>query len=336
MQTRILITGATGFVGSHILETLEREHDYYLVVACRNPEKLPPSFSGEVLVGDLRESGYREKIVADIDIICHAAAWTSLWSHKTQSKENFLVPSINLIKAAKKAGVKRFIFPSSTSVAAPDYSNNAGNDGIPRKFWPHLCNVITIENELKKIADDSFNSIILRLGIFTGRRYGIGILPILLPRLKTHLVPWVAGGNTRLPLLDGRDIGQAFLKAINYNTQTPYDRFNIVGTEQPTVKELIGFIHDEYGYPQPHFSVPFSLAYAFAWLMEKLDPFVVWEPLVTRSIIHLLENTGADNGTAEKLLGYRPEYAWQDSVKVQIEQLHCYQTTPMSMAKKEA
>jgi nucleoside-diphosphate-sugar epimerase len=67
------------------------------------------------------------------------------------------------------------------------------------------------------------------------------------------------------------------------------------------------------------FSVPFPVAYTFAWMMEKLDMLVPWEPLVTRSIIHLLEETHANNDKAHERLGYSPEIHWKEAVHSQIE-----------------
>ncbi len=171
-----------------------------------------------------------------------------------------------------------------------------------------------------------------KVQIFAGRRYALGVLPILAPRLKTHLVPWVVGGRTGLNIVDGRDIGSAFVRAVVAEGLADYEGFNIVGPTVPTVREIINFLHDEYGLPKPHFSVPFSLAYPFAWLMEKLDPIVPWEPLVTRSIIHLLEETGADNTKAERLLGYRPIHPWREAIRTQVEEMAVRQKRPMPMA----
>ena len=171
----------------------------------------------------------------------------------------------------------------------------------------------------------------MRLGLFAGRRYSLGILPLLLPRLKTHLVPWVAGGTTGLPITDGRDIGQAIVRAALIPTLPNYASFNIVGPEIPQAREVINYIADNFNYPKPHYSVPFIAAYGFGWLMERLDPVVPWEPLITRSIIHLLENTGADNQHAREVLGYSPEIHWKESIHSQIEEMHRHQFKHMKM-----
>lgn len=332
-MTTMLITGATGFVGSHALEALAEVSELDVIAVCRDRSKLLPGFNGEVRQGDLRDAGFRKAVVEGVDILCNAMAWSSLWGNEENSRRLFLEPNLALIEAARAAGIKRFINTSTTSAAAPDRSSDPDSRGIPRPLWPHLCNVIRIEDALREAAGPDFQVVNLRLGIFAGRRYALGVLPILAPRLKTHLVPWVAGGRTGLPVIDGRDIGQAFARAATAEGLADYEGFNIVGPEIPTVSEVISFLHDEYGLPKPHFGVPFSIAYPFAWLMEKLDPIVPWEPLVTRSVIHLLEDTGADNAKAQRLLGYRPAHPWREAVRAQMREMQARQTRPMSMAR---
>jgi nucleoside-diphosphate-sugar epimerase len=304
-----------------------------VIAACRDKRKLLPGFSGEVREGDLRDAGFRQTAVQDVDTVCNALAWTSMWGNAEHSRRLLLEPNLALIDAARAAGVKRYINTSTTSAAAPEHSSDPQSQGILRPLWPHLCNVIRIEDALRDAASADFQVVNLRLGIFAGRRYAIGLLPILAPRLKTHLVPWVAGGRTSLPIIDGRDIGQAFARAVEAEGLSAFEGFNIVGPTVPTVREVITFLHEEYGLPMPHFGVPFAIAYPFGWLMEKLDPIVPWEPLVTRSIIHLMEETAADNAKAERLLGYRPAHPWREAIRTQMQEMSVRQTRPMSMAR---
>lgn len=333
MVKKVLVTGANGFVGSHILEALSQRGDVAVIAACRNKASLPGGFRGEIREGDLRDAQYRKSLVKDVDVLCHSAAWTSMWGHAEESKTLFLEPTLALIDAAREAGVQRVINTSTTSAASPLASADPMNPGIKRNFWPHLCNVITIEDKLRSVASQSFQAVNLRLGIFAGRRYALGLLPILVPRLNTHLVPWVARGSTSLPIIDGRDIGQAYSLAATAALSQHYESFNIIGTDVPTVREVITFLHDEYGLPLPHFGVPFSIAYVFAWLMEKLDPVSPWEPLVTRSIIHLMEEVHANNGKATRLLGYQPQHRWQETVRLQMSEMNAHQNESMSMAR---
>lgn len=327
----ILVTGSTGFTGSHVLDSLSGQHDLELIAACRDKSRLPAIFKGSIREGDLRDNRYLATVLDGVDTVCHCAAWTSLFGHASESRELYFEPTIQFINAARESGVRRFINVSTTSAAAPDASADANSAGIARAYWPHLCNVVAIEDHLRRQAGESFNVINLRLGLFAGSRYALGLLPILLPRLKTHLVPWVAGGSTSMPIIDGRDIGQAFLKSVLAENMAGYQSFNIVGPAVPTVREVIHFLHSEYGFPEPHFSVPFPLAFAFAGFMELLDPLVPWDPLVTRSIVHLLREVNASNDMAASKLSYRPEYDWRVAIRTQLDEMSVRQTQPMRM-----
>lgn len=335
MSHSIVVTGATGFVGSHVLEELNQigHKDLHIIAACRDRRKLIAGFNGEVREGDLRDPDYMHRVLTGADIVCHCAAWSAIWGKKKESKQLYLDPSLQLIDKALEWRVRRFINISTTSAAAPKSSDNAYSPGIPRRFWPHLNNIIAIENYMQENAHRGMSMVNLRLGVFAGKRYSLGILPLLLPRLKTHLVPWVSGGKTGLPIIDGRDIGQAFARAALAPQLPPYAAFNIVGPEVPTVREVIDYIGNHFDYPKPHFGVPFFAAYGVAWLMERLDPLLPWEPLITRSIVHLLEETGANNDQARELLGYTPEIHWKEAVHRQITEMQHNQFRGMKMHK---
>ncbi|MEZ5541120.1 MAG: NAD-dependent epimerase/dehydratase family protein [Pseudomonadota bacterium] len=328
----VLVTGATGFTGSHVLQRLDGQPGLRAIAACRDSARLAVPFAGEIRSGDLRDAAYVNGLCRGVDTVCQCAAWTSLHGHRRDSRERFLEPVLRLIDAAHAAGVRRFINVSTTSAAAPDHSADADSAGIPRRYWPHLCNVVAIEERLRALAGTGFSVINLRIGLFAGNRYGLGLLPILLPRLRTHLVPWVAGGRTGMPIVDGRDIGQAFLRAVQAPASAAYRSYNIVGPTVPSVREVIGYLHAESGCPLPHFSVPFPAAFAFAWLLEMLDPLLPWDPLVTRSIVHLLRDTQADNDRARVELGYEPEYGWREAVRTQLGEMAQRQRRPMRMA----
>ncbi len=332
---KVIVTGANGFVGSHILEALHNQKGIELIAACRDANKLPGFFTGDILTGDLRDADYMHHLAQKADIVCHTAAWTAAWGHEQQSESLFLTPTIKFIDACVRARVGRFIFLSSTSVAAP----HGGADPMSEpdlnqlRVWPHLRNVARIENHMRIQSSNSTEMTNLRVGLFAGKRYSIGLLPMLVPRLKTHLVPWVKGGKTGMPITGGEDVGKAFLCAVTATELNGFQSFNIVGPTVPTVREVINFLSEEYDLPRPHFSVPFPIAYLFARTMELLDPVLPGDPLVTRSIIHLLEETSATNAHAREHLGYQPQIHWKDAIRTQMAEMKVRQKSPMRMTK---
>lgn len=333
-KTRVLLTGATGFLGSHVLDALRVCDEIDVIVACRDSSKLPSDFSGEIRAGDLRHSSYVKQLVTGVDVICHCAAWTSMWAHRKQEQEYYRDPSIALSEAALAAGVKRFIFPSSPVATSPRRDGTAVPDGEhaqhPR-FWPHLDTVVDLEHHLQQQSRRGMQVVILRLGHFVGKRYKLGFLSLLLPRLKTHLVPWIDHGRARVPLTDGRDLAKGFLLAITATELQAYECFNICGPDFPSMREVIDFLHREIGIPTPHYYVSRAVAYQFARLMEALCPLHPGDPFLTRSIVLLAEDWYAPSNLARERLGYIPQYHWQEAVKYQLQDMKTkgYAKTPM-------
>jgi len=321
MTRTVLVTGANGFVGRHTLAALQAMSDVRTVALLRDPRRLPPDFDGEVRQGDIRDPVFITRALDGIDAICMAAAWTSAWRHPEESRMYFLEPVLGFLDAAVESGVRRIVFPSSTT--APVLRRLASNSppGAQDDIWPHMSNVNRIEDHMRVLAARGTSMVALRLGLFVGAGYGLGMLPLLLPRLRTHLVPWVSKGRTALPLVAGEDIGRALALAATCDRLDGWVTMDIVGKEVPTVREVFRFLHDAYGYPLPHFGVSFSMAYVFARFMESVSRVTPWDPFLTRSIVLLLEETTGDNREARRLMGYEPLVHWKDAIRAQLAEM---------------
>ncbi len=324
-KIRVLVTGATGFLGSNILESLMTHHAVEAIAACRHPEKLSRHFSGEVRKGDLSDAGYRRELVRNVDVICHAGTWASMWNHAALERERFFEPACDLIQQAIHHGVKRFIQTSTVCISAKVSDDSAIDDFSATGytgFWPHLDRLIDLDRYMQANSTRGTQMITMRLGHFVGAGNRLGMLPALVPRLRTYLVPWLAGGRKRIPLTSDSDLGNAFTLAATAEGLNDYESFNICGGEFPTLREVVEFIAQETGFPKPLYSVPYPAGYAFAWLMEKLNPILPGSsPFLTRSIVHLCENWQCPIGYARKKLGYSPHKDWHTAVREHLADL---------------
>ncbi|MDM4719330.1 NAD(P)-dependent oxidoreductase [Micromonospora sp. WMMA1363] len=258
-RTRVLVTGATGFLGHNILTALTNHADVTVVAACRTPDRLPAAFVGEVRLGDLRDPGYRRTVVDDVDVVCHAGTWGAFWGHATLERRQFFAPNRDLIDQAVHRGVRRFIQTSTVAIAARPDRGQPVDDFSPTRrtgFWPHLDRLIDIDDHMRRHSNQGTQMVTMRLGHFAGAGNSLGMVPALVPRLRTGLVPWLAGGRARLALVAGTDLGEAFALAATADRLDDYESFNVCGPTFPTAREVIEFIADETGSPRPWFSVP--------------------------------------------------------------------------------
>ena len=127
-QITVLVTGATGFLGKTVLSSFKGQGSARLIAACRDRDRLPEEFSGEVREGDLRDADYLTRLVKDVDVICHTGTWAAMWNHRPQEARNFYQPTLALIEAAIEAGVKRFIMTSTVAIAEKSNTPNAIDD----------------------------------------------------------------------------------------------------------------------------------------------------------------------------------------------------------------
>lgn len=324
-RIRVLVTGATGFLGSNILKSLMMYQAVEPIAACRNPEKLARWFSGEVRKGDLLDADYRLEVVKNVDVICHAGTWASMWNHAALEREMFFEPGCDLLQQAIRQGVKRFIQASTVAISATVKEDRFIDDFSSTTytgFWPHLDRLIDLDRYMRANSTRGTQMVTMRLGHFIGAGNRLGMLPALVPRLRTYLVPWLAGGRKHLPLIADTDLGNAFLLAATAENLDDYESFNICGAEFPRLREVVEFIAKETGFPKPLYSVPYFIGYAFAWLMEKLHPILPGSsPFLTRSIVHLCENWQCPNGYARKKLGYIPKKDWRTAVREHLADL---------------
>jgi nucleoside-diphosphate-sugar epimerase len=131
-QRTVLVTGATGFVGSHLAERLVAEGACARVLV-RDPQKLLPSLRDrvEVVRGDLRQTDCFAAATRDCEVVFHVAAWLGQPNRREAAYALNVTATQQLAETARAAGVRRFISTSSVAVYGPVL------DGVVDETWPH-------------------------------------------------------------------------------------------------------------------------------------------------------------------------------------------------------
>jgi len=192
-RKRVLITGGTGFIGSHLCDLLS-EQDAEIKVTTHNPnnsivkQNLSQNLAKiRLLKADLRELKDCKKAVQDTDIVIHLAAIVKEASYNAEKpatllKDNSLI-TLNMLEAIKDSDVERTQVVSSASVYPEDSKGHISEDtpiiGNPdRAKFAYSWSKIISELYTKAFADQ-YN---MSIGIVRPFNvYG--------PRVKTHVIP---------------------------------------------------------------------------------------------------------------------------------------------------
>jgi nucleoside-diphosphate-sugar epimerase len=191
----VLVTGATGFIGSHLAERLVSDGARVRVLV-RDPDRLRPSLRDRVAIvqGDLRQADRFDRAVKDCEIIFHVAGWSGSPNSHRAAYAIGVEATTQLALAARSAGAQRFIYTSSIAVYGPLLA------GVIEEKQPHWP--VYLYAEIKSLgertalatATDRFGITIIRPAeVYGPRNHGWTTLPIALA--KRGLPVLIAGGH---------------------------------------------------------------------------------------------------------------------------------------------
>src|SRR5580658_1394530 len=128
MTRRVLVTGASGFIGSHLTQSLlAGGHEVRALVRYSSSgsigwlEEIPESERGglEIVLGDVRDAAHVHKVVAGCQVVYHLAALIAI-PYSYQAPASFIATNVegtlNVLQAACDAGVERFVHTSTSEV----------------------------------------------------------------------------------------------------------------------------------------------------------------------------------------------------------------------------
>ncbi len=296
-MTVSLVTGGAGFIGSHIVEELVRRGDSVRVLddfSTGKPENLAAVRDRvEIVRGDVRDLDVCRLAATGADYIFHEAAQISV---PMSVEDPFLNDGINVggtlnvLWAAKEAGVKKLVFASSTAVYGdnPDLPKRETMSGIPLSPYAlskwvgeRYCQSFNRIYGLHAVALRYFN-------VFGPRQdprsqYAAAV-PIFITRMLAGEPPTIYGdGEQTRDFVYVEDVVQANLLAASAPAAADGEVFNVASSESLTVNRLARMIADILGRP-------------------SLVP--VHGPARAGDIRH----SSADIAKIESVLGYRPRF----------------------------
>lgn len=269
-------------------------------------------------MGDLRDPDYLDRVLTGIDIVCHAAGWSSFEKSGDTCNQAYLEPTLDLINHAIEWRIKRFVNLSSLYVAKANQRNNTSAIGKPRAYWPMMNCLIAVEDYLRGYTECRTQFINLRLGLYSGKRLNMGLIPLLLARSGKSSLPCISSELGHLPIIDGKDIGQAFVRAALAPAEETYSCLNICGPETPSHAEVMHFIKAQISHAPLNRSLPSPLADIILWSQSKYRQFEQ-QPMLTPAMLDMLKSPVISNQQARLQLGFDPAVSWQASLLDTLE-----------------
>lgn len=311
-NSRILVTGGAGFIGSNLVEVLLSQNNELVVLdnfATGKRENLAPFAENPhftLIEGDIRNMATCRQAVDGIDYVLHEAALGSVprsIKDPMTSTEVNISGFVNMLYAAQEAKVKRFVYAASSSTYGDSKTLPKVEDKIGKPLSPYAItkyvNELFAEN-FSKLYD--IETIGLRyFNVFGRRQDPFGAYAAVIPKFAMSLIrhesPIINGdGSFSRDFTYVDNVIQANqLALLTVDSEAVNTIYNVACGERTTLKQL------------------------FEYLRENLADFdaeishieAQYGPSRPGDIPHSL----ADINKAHKLLGYDPQYNVQRGLK---------------------
>jgi nucleoside-diphosphate-sugar epimerase len=315
---RILLTGATGFLGYRTLERLV-SLDYVTAVVATGRKLLPYRKIENCKVvykfGNLEDEVFVNSLTNGIDVVINTASLSSPWGQASDFTLANIETQVNLMRAAKKNAVKKVIYISSPSV----YFNGSNrflikeSDPLPKRFINEYAKTKRQAEIL--LEQSSLPYIILRPRALIGRGDSI-IMPRLIRANDEGKLRVIGNGDNVVDLTSVGNVVEAIVLSIHAKDEAMNQIYNISNDEPVLLWKSIESVFNSLGKPMNKSKVPYKLASFFARFLElKSSILNNKEPVLTvYGVGTLALSFTLDVTKAKQKLGYRPIITTQQSI----------------------
>ncbi len=319
---RVLITGATGLLGGHLIKELQQrgEDIRALVLPVENADKLEKQ-GVEVVRGDITDASTLEPAVQDVELIFHLAGMMGIWRPLADYRVVNVTGSENLYKAAQKAGVRRYVHTSSHTVYGLGYGRFLTENDALRPD-PDAYSLTKAEGDRlmrRLMLNSEVETVILRPGTFfgPGDRLHFGRMA---QKMKDGKGVIIGRGDNALPFCYVTDVVQGFMLAA-YHENAPGNVYNITNDRPLTQLEMFNAIADAVDGVRPTRHLPYLPIYYGSIVAEKVVARVTrTKPIVTQLGAMMF---GSDNRhsveKARRELGYEPKVDLRTGITLAAE-----------------
>lgn len=313
------VTGATGFIGSHLADHL-MESSSYNDVRClvRSREKWLDGKPYTRIHGDLSSIPVLRQAVTGVDTIFHLAGVVSAPSQEKFNRAN-VDATENILRVADQAGVKNVVILSSLAAAGPSNGSPKTEEDTMNPVSMYGRSKKIMEEMIQRTAGKSMSVKILRPPAVYGPREDQ--IFTLFKMMKYGITPIVGDGyNPKLSIVYVDDLVNGIMKAAEKNNEG-IETYFISGqiTCWHEIKEIADTI---FGKKSLSLKIPPKAVKKVAGIIETTSTLFGSYPVVNRDKARemILEWT-CSYEKAEQNLGYRPNYTLEEGLS---RTLHWY------------
>ena len=316
------ITGVAGFIGSNLLETLLKNNqqvvglDNFSTGHQHNLDQVKELVSPEqwnnftFIEGDMRDLAICNKVCDSVDYVLHEAALGSVprsIEDPIITNENNITGYLNMLVAAKDAGVKRFVYAASSSTYGDHPDLPKVEDKIGNPLSPYAVTKVVNELYAQVFARTyAFKTIGLRyFNIFGQRQDPEGAYAAVIPKWVASMIAnepvYINGdGETSRDFCYIDNTVQANILAATTTNPDAVDQvYNVAVGDRTTLNELVESIR--------------------VGLCEKFPHLNEFKPVYRDFRAGDVRHSLADISKAEKLMGYSPTHHINGGMKVALD-----------------
>lgn len=330
---KALVTGATGLIGSHIVERLAAgDHSVRALVRETSDASHLRRVGVEIAHGDLGDSPSLFRALEGVEVVYHNAALVGDWGRWESFSDVGVEGTKRLLDAALKCGVTRFVHMSSASVYGfLRIRGRAVDEAFPLEENPWRWDYygrskIAAEQAVSKCqAGGQLATTILRPTVVVGPRDRT-VFPRLAALLERGRLPIVGSGDNRVHLIYAGDVAHAAVLA-GTRAEAIGQTYILDGRREFTQREFFDAIADGIGARRPVRRIPLPIAYGLGFCEEAWGHFTKQTrvPTMTRYLVVLSAGEARfTTSKAERELGWRPE----TSIREALERTHKWRASP--------
>jgi dihydroflavonol-4-reductase len=303
-----LVTGAAGFLGSHVTRQLvARGETVRVLMRPSSSNRAISDLSLEYVTGDLRDAASLERALNGVKRVFHVAADYRLWAkHPQDIYDSNVGGTKNLLAAARNAGIEQLIYTSTVATIAvdrPELPNESTDAKLGEMVGHYKRSKWMAEKEVLQAADNG--------------------LPVIIAMPTTPVGPWdwkpTPTGKIILDFLNGKmpgyvETGLNFVSveecAAGHLLLAERGKIGeryLLGAENLTLKGLLDALAGITGLRAPSMKIPHGVALGVAYVESAFSRLIGKEPQIPVEGVRIAQHRMfVDCSRAQRELGFQP------------------------------